>query len=175
MEPNARTKARPTLPRLVIALTIALCPSALMAADVFDRFHLPDAWEDSFWASRNAKALLSIDLKAVADLVPAQAGVRFCRCPSCDATEADDTLDWSIATPKALKCRRCGATFPNDKVPAHEDKKPIPEDVVDVLPGISHKYPYHDVEADKQLYPGERLYLAAKADDRAREFHSKSL
>ncbi len=165
---------RKTLQRIAAALFLTLGPAAPLTADVFDRFDLPDAWEESFWTSPNSKKLLAMEPKTVAALVPVQAGVHFCRCPSCDATEADDTLQWSIESPKSLKCSRCHATFPNDKIPAHEDKKPVPEDVVEVLPEVTHKYPYHDVEAEKQRFPGERLYLAAKADDRAREFFAKA-
>ena len=41
--------------------------------------------------------------------------------------------------------------------------KVVPEDAVEVRPGVTHKYPYHEVEPPRQRYPGERLYLAAKA------------
>lgn len=159
---------------LVIILAVAFGSNSSGAADVFARFDLPDAWESSFWASANAKKLLDLEPRAIAALVPIQAGIHFCRCPACDAPEADDPLEWSLERPQSLHCKHCGASFPNDKFPAHEEKKPVPEDVVDVLPGITHKYPYHEVEADHQRYPGERLYLAAKSDDRAREFLAKA-
>ena len=159
---------------LVFTLASAFGSNALHAADVFARFDLPDAWESSFWASANAKKWLDLEPKAIAALVPTQAGVHFCRCPACDATEADDPLEWSLEKPKTLVCKRCGASLPNDKFPAHQEKKPVPEDVVEVLPGINHKYPYHEVEADHQRYPGERLYLDAKTDGRARAFLAKA-
>ena len=62
----------------------------------FARFELPDDWEARFWADPNVKALLALDAKALAELVPVQAGVRFCRCPGCDASEADDPLVWAL-------------------------------------------------------------------------------
>ena len=159
---------------LVVTLPCAFGSNSSYAGDVFARFSLPDAWESTFWASSNAKKLLDLDPKTIAALVPTQAGVHFCRCPSCDASEADDTLEWSLEKPKTLACKHCGALLPNDKFPTHEKKKPVPEDVVEVLPGITHVYPYHEVETAHQRYPGERLYLAAKADDRAREFFAKA-
>ncbi len=160
--------------QVILCIGFVLAGSARAAGEPFARFELPDAWETTFWASPNAKAVLKLDLKAVADLVPKQAGVHFCRCPACDAREADDPLTWTVEKPKQLTCAKCGATLPNEKVPAHDEKKPVPEETVEVLPGTVHKYPYHAVEADKALYPDERLYLSAKIDDRAREFLSKT-
>ncbi|MGE3819483.1 MAG: hypothetical protein AB7I30_08610, partial [Isosphaeraceae bacterium] len=144
------------------------------SAEPFARFTLPEEWQTRFWASPNAKALLKLTPKEVAELVPTQAGLRFCRCPACDAEEADEPLDWSLATPKGLTCRKCGVTLPNDKYPAADDKKKVPEEVVEVLPGVSHHYPYHEVEPNRQRHAGERLYLAAKADEQARVFLAKA-
>ena len=107
-------------------------------------------------------------------MVPVQAGIRFCRCPACDTLEADDSLVWSIAHPKSLTCKRCGITVPNDKIPAHPEKKDVPEDKVEVLPRVVHTYPYHEVEAIQRRYPGERLYLSAKRDHETREFLAKA-
>ena len=59
------------------------------------------------------RELLALDPKALAELVPVQAGVRYCRCPGCDAGEADDPLAWSVLKPKVLTCRRCGLTVPS--------------------------------------------------------------
>ena len=53
------------------------------------------------------------------------------------------------------------------------DKK-VPEETVEVLPQVIHHYPYHAVEPEKQRYPDERLYLAAKRDYEAREFLAKA-
>jgi hypothetical protein len=143
-------------------------------AGPFDRFDLPDDWEERFWSSPDVKALLRLSPKQVADLVPVQAGIRFCRCPACEADEADDPLAWSAEHPEALTCRRCGVTVPNDKFPAHEDKKPAPEEKIEVRPGVVHSYPYHEVPADHQRYPEERLYLAAKRDYEAKTFLCKA-
>ncbi|HMB05371.1 MAG TPA: hypothetical protein VKP69_16745, partial [Isosphaeraceae bacterium] len=139
----------------------------------FDGFDLPDAWEAKFWADPGVKMLLRLDPRALADLVPVQAGVRFCRCPNCDAPEADDPLAWSATKPQVLTCRRCGASVPNETYPAKDDKK-VPEEAVEVLPRVIHHYPYHAVEPGEQRYPEERLYLAAKRDYEAREFLSKA-
>ncbi|MHC5544391.1 hypothetical protein ACYOEI_39685, partial [Singulisphaera rosea] len=77
--------------------------------------------------------------------------------------------------PAVLTCRHCGVAVPNDQFPAKDEKdKKVPEDVVDVLPRVTHHYPYHVVEAAKQRYPDERLYLAAKRDYEARQFLSKA-
>jgi hypothetical protein len=42
-----------------------------------------------------------------------------------------------------------------------DSKEAVPEETIEVLPGIFHKYPYHTVEPEHQAYPDERLYLAA--------------
>jgi hypothetical protein len=167
--------------RFVVAVLVL---AAVMGADapgtsrvhtLFAQFDLPDGWEERFWADPLVKALRSRDAKALAGLVPVQAGVRFCRCPACDAEETDDPLVWSIAKPDVLTCRRCGISVPNDKYPAKDEKeKKVPEEAVKVLPGVTHHYPYHAVEADKQRYPDERLYLAAKRDYEARQFLAKA-
>jgi hypothetical protein len=180
--PRLRPAATPA--RRVGAVLVVL--SALAAGTVADglgpagreapfaQFGLPDEWEERFWADPDTKALLALDPKAVADLVPVQAGLRHCRCPSCDATEADDTLSWSIRKPDIVTCRRCGATVPNDEFPARDKDKKVPEEVVEVRPRVFHKYPYHAVAEEKQLYPEERLYLSAKRDYEAREFLAKA-
>ena len=166
--------------RITRSLWIACCAWSILAGstradgDVFAQVELPEAWERAFWSSPNAQAILKLELAAVADLVPKQAGVHFCRCPACNAPEADDPLAWSVENAKQLTCSRCRVILPNDKYPAHEEKKPAPEDTVEVLPGVVHKYPYHVVEAERALYPDERLYLSAKVDDRAREFLAKT-
>ncbi len=139
----------------------------------FDAFDLPDAWQDRFWASPGAKALLALEPKALADLVPVQAGLRYCRCPGCDAGEAEEPLAWDVGKPKVLKCRKCGIAVPNDEFPAKADGK-IPEEAIEVLPHVIHHYPYHVVEPEHLRYPDERLYLEAKRDYEAREFLSKA-
>ncbi|SIO18830.1 hypothetical protein SAMN05444166_2891 [Singulisphaera sp. GP187] len=143
--------------------------------NLFAQFELPDHWETKFWADPNAKALLTLDTKALAELVPVQAGIRHTRCPACDATEASNSLTWSVSRPKVLTCRHCQVTVPNETYPAKDEKeKKVPEDVVQVLHGVSHHYPYHVVEPAKQRYPDEKLYLAAKRDYEAREFLAKA-
>ena len=142
--------------------------------NLFAQFDLPDAWESRFWADPAVAGLLSLEPKALAEMVPAQAGLRYCRCPACDATESEDPLRWSVAKPKVLTCRRCGVEVPNDSYPAPDKDKKIPEEAVEVLPRIIHKYPYHAVEAEKQRYPDERLYLSAKRDYEVRQFLTKA-
>jgi hypothetical protein len=139
----------------------------------FAQFELPDAWETRFWDDADTKALLKLDPKALAELVPVQAGLRFCRCPGCDADEASDPLIWSATKPQSLTCSRCGQTFPNAKFPEKKDGK-IPEEAVEVLPGKIHHYPYHLVAADAQHYADERLYLDAKRDYETRESLAKA-
>jgi hypothetical protein len=148
--------------------------SASRAADgPFSTFDLPDRWEAKFWADPGLAALLDLDVKAIAALVPEQAGFKYCRCPKCGVSDLDDPLSWSIAKPDRLTCRTCSATFPDEKYPAKTSDK-VPEEVVEVSPRHFHRYPYHAVEAEKCLYPDERIYLAAKRDHEAREFLAKA-
>jgi len=175
---NPRRRTAPALgwaaSILVLAVTlVAAGPPSPPATspDPFARFDLPDDWEAKFWSGPDARALLALDPKAVADLVPKQAGVRYCRCPACDAPEADDPLAWSVGRPGVVTCERCGVRVPNAKFPARQGKeKEVPEEEVEVLPGVTHHYPYHEAKPEHQRYPGERLYLAAKRDYEAREF-----
>jgi hypothetical protein len=139
---------------------------------------LPDTWEARFWADPAVKAMLDRDAAAVAAMVPKQAGFRHARCPSCGASERDDPLRWSPATPDKLACRACGGTFPNETIPAKVPPGPnlppaVPEEAIEVRTGVVHRYPYHAVEAGKAQYPDERVYLAAKRDYEAREFLAK--
>ena len=119
--------------------------------DLLGKAEIPAAWRTQFWASPSGRALLRLDPKQVADLVPVQSGLRFCRCPACGAEERDEPLLWSLEQPKALKCRRCGVIVPSDKYPAKANGKEVPEETVEVLPGVIHHYPYHAVEEGKAL------------------------
>ena len=152
-----------------------LNPQAAPSSDgeFFARMALPPAWRAGYWQSAEAKALLRLGPKAVADLVPVQSGARFCRCPACGAEERDDPLAWSIERPAVVKCRRCGVTVPDDKYPAKVNKE-VPEEKVEVLPGVVHVYPYHAVEESKARYPDERLYLRAKVDYEVRKSLAKA-
>lgn len=141
--------------------------------DRFGRFELPPSWRETFWKNPNARALREKCLGEVADLVPVQAGLRFCRCPACGAEEQDDPLAWSIQEPEVLKCRRCGVKVPNADFPAKVDKA-VPEEKVEVQSGVLHHYPYHAVAADKARYPDERLYLQARRDYEARKFLARA-
>jgi hypothetical protein len=122
--------------------------------------------------SRASGTLLTRDAQALAALVPTQAGLRFCRCPACPADEAEDPLSWTPEQPESLICRRCGVRLPNDTIPAKVADK-VPEEAVEVLPGVVHRYPYHAVEPQRQRHPDERIYLAAKRDYEIREFLAK--
>ena len=77
---------------------------------------------------------------AIAQLVPVQAGLRFCRCPGCGASEVENTLTWSLERPDKVTCRRCGITVPNDTIPAKgkdkDDKEAATADEIEVLPGV---------------------------------------
>ncbi len=157
----------------IVVLVLSLLSTHAFAGDPFAKFDLPDSWEARFWGSPEAVALLEMDSKRLADLVPIQAGFRFCRCPACDSNEADDTLTWSIKKPKVITCKQCNESFPNDKFPAQVDKK-FPEDTIEVVPGRIHHYPYFVVEAEKQRRADERLYLSAKRDYEAREYLAKA-
>jgi hypothetical protein len=144
-------------------------------ASLFAQFGLPPEWQTRFWAEPGVKELLALEPKALADLVPTQAGVRFCRCPACDATEEENALKWSPAKPDVVTCQRCKAELPNAKIPAKDEKdKKVPEETVQVLPQHEHHYPYHAVAGDKQRYPDERIYVHAKRDYEAREFLAKA-
>ena len=140
----------------------------------FERFLPPAEWQTRFWASPDAQALVKLDRKALADLVPTQAGLRYCRCPSCGAAETTDPLAWSIRRPEVVVCRQCQGSFPNDSIPARDKDKKVPEDLVEVLPGVTHRYPYHVPDADAQQLPDEHLYLSARRDYEAREYLAKA-
>ncbi|HEU5115261.1 MAG TPA: hypothetical protein VFT74_01150, partial [Isosphaeraceae bacterium] len=142
-------------------------------SDPFAAFDLPDVWEERFWNDPEVKALLSLEPKALADLVPEQAGLRFCRCPKCGAAESESPLQWSPSKPEVVTCKVCGVSVPNDEFPAQADKK-VPEETVEVLPGVVHHYPYHVVPELTQTYPEERLYLSARRDYEAREYLARA-
>ena len=144
------------------------------ADPIFSQFELPASWRARFWNSADAGALREKCLGEVTDLVPVQAGLRFCRCPGCGAEERDDPLAWSIQDPDVLKCRRCGIKVPNDAFPAKVNKE-IPEEKVEVESGTIHHYPFHTVAADKARYPDERLYLQAKRDYEARKYLARAV
>lgn len=133
----------------------------------------PKEWREAFWKSPSAQALLKLSPKEAADLVPVQAGLRFCRCPACGASEAEDPLVWSVEEPKTLKCRKCEVVVPNDEYPAKVGGA-VPEEKIEVVPGVWHAYPHHVVGPEKETYVGERLYLDAKRDYEARAFLSKA-
>jgi hypothetical protein len=205
--PRCKTQVSKRLGRVAacVALVVSIVAGSGSAraqgargAGPFGGFDLPPAWQERFWARAGAKAILALDERALADLVPAQAGLRFCRCPHCEAEEADDPLGWDPGTPDVLTCRRCGkvaweresaggnrgsADKKDDKgQPKDDDKgkdkpkeKPKESDEsVEVLPRLIHHYPYVAVEPERQHYPDERLYLAAKRDYEVREFLSKA-
>jgi hypothetical protein len=174
-------KERSIVPPALVGLLCALAASARGAdeaparANPFAAFHLPEAWQERFWADAGVKKLLELDPAELAQLVPVQAGLRFCRCPGCGASEAENTLTWSLGQPELLTCRQCGITVPNDKIPAKvKDQDAPPADEIEVLPGVVHRYPYHVLEPERQAYPDERLYLAAKRDHEVREFLAKA-
>ncbi|WP_435007609.1 hypothetical protein P12x_004874 [Tundrisphaera lichenicola] len=164
----------PSFAGLLILSTIGQgAPPANPSANPLSGIELPDEWATRFWGTPEAKALLAMDPKALAKLVPEQAGLRFCRCPGCEAPEGEETLRWSILKPEVATCSRCGASYPNEKVPAPVDKK-VPEETIEVVPGVVHHYPYAAVEPAVARYPEERLYLAARRDYEAREYLSKA-
>ena len=142
--------------------------------ELLGKAELPAAWRTQFWTSPAGRAFLRLEPKQLADLVPVQSGLRFCRCPACGALDRDEPLVWSLEQPKALKCRRCGVIVPNDKYPAKANGKEVPEETVEVLPGVIHHYPYHAVEEGKTRYPDERLFLQARIDYEARKYLAKA-
>src|SRR5262245_23191051 len=182
--PATERKARRTWP-IGVFLLLSFAPGTLAAAGqsgprsldegASNQLELPQAWQARFWNSAAAQALLRMEPRAVADLVPAQAGVKHCRCPSCGADDRDDPLSWTIEQPKLLKCRCCGVSLPDEKFPAKvKDKDEIPEETVEVVPGVVHHYPYHQVEDSKARFPDERIYLQAKIDYETRKYLAKA-
>jgi len=171
---------------VVLALAVTCCVTMATARpgrtasvpagndELLGKAEIPAAWRTQFWASPSGRALLRLDPKQVADLVPVQSGLRFCRCPACGAEERDEPLVWSLEQPKALKCRRCGVIVPSEKYPAKANGKEVPEETVEVLPGVIHHYPYHAVEEGKARYPDERLFLQARIDYEARKHLAKA-
>ena len=163
-------------PALAAVLMALSCPtSAQPPGPPLGPVSLPGEWQDRFWGTPQAKALLKLSPKELADLVPVQAGLKFCACPACGAGERSDPLSWSIEQPKVVLCRKCQGAFPNANYPAPNpaDKK-IRVEMVEVRPGVWHEYPYHAVELEKAEYPDQRLYLSAKRDYEARAYLSKA-
>jgi hypothetical protein len=149
-------------------------PAGLAARpSVLGPVELPREWQDQFWKSSSAQALLKLTPKQIADLVPVQSGLRFCRCPACGAAEREDPLAWDVEKPTVVTCRACKGSFPNDSFPAKVNNA-IPEEKVEVLPGVWHSYPYHAVVAEKAAYPDERLYINARRDYEARAYLAKA-
>ena len=165
--------ARPSLGIGILAVALIAAGPPGARVDPFARFELPDEWQARFWGNPDARALLKLEPKALAALVPVQAGLRFCPCPGCDAPDRADPLGWSIRKPASLTCKRCGATFPDDKIPAKKDGK-APEETIEVAPGVTHKYPYHVAEGDHARYADDRLFLDARRDHEAREYLAKA-
>jgi hypothetical protein len=163
------TAPQPRALALALALTL-LAPAAATAAGApLGPVRLPKEWQDKFWASPQAQALLKLSPKEAADLVPKQAGIRFCGCPACGIDERDDPLSWSVEKPKVVVCGKCKGEFPGPGFPSAA----LTENV-EVLPGVWHLYPYHAAVPEKSHYPEERLYLAAKVDYEARAYLSKA-
>ncbi len=183
---SARRHGRALCPLLMLlalfhsgSAPAAQVPSRPLPADPFAGFTLPDDWEAKFWDSAEVKALVAMEPKAVAALVPVQAGLRYCRCAACGASDQDEPLTWSVLKPAVVTCRKCGVDLPNDQYPAKVPLPPplppgVPEESVEVRPKVFHKYPYHQVAAEKQAHPDERLYLAARRDYEAREFLARA-
>ena len=163
---------------LLAILVLSPMASTRAGDGPFAGFDLPDAWEERFWAEPGVIRLLDLEPEDLVDLVPSQAGLRFCRCPGCGAVEAEEPLAWSIEEPGTLTCRRCGIVVPNETYPAKATDGPfkdkVPEETIEVRDGITHVYPYHLVADDRRAYPDERLYLAAKRDYEAREFLARA-
>ena len=151
---------------LLLAALAADAPPPLAAVE------LPAAWRARYWAGPSAKALDALGPKELAALVPAQSGLKYCRCPACGAADVDDPLAWSAADPKHLACRRCKAVLPDDKFPAKVDGK-VPAEEVEVRPREVHRYPYHALSPQQQSFPDERAYLDARRDHEAREALAK--
>lgn len=136
-------------------------------------FQIPDSWQKKFWSEPGTLELLDLDSKAVAALVPEQAGLKYCRCPKCGAADQTDPLIWRVAQPTRLKCRTCSTSLPDEKIPAKVGDK-IPEEIVEVFPRKFHRYPYHVIDSEKANYPDERVFIAAKRDYEAREYLAKA-
>ena len=175
-EDGTWTACRWLIPRIgIIVLLGSLRGSTpAEAEDWFDRFLPPAEWQTRFWTSPDAVALRQLEPQALAHLVPTQAGLRYCRCPDCGAAETTDPLAWSLRQPDQVVCRQCAKSFPNDSVPAKDKDKKIPEDAIEVVPGVIHKYPYHVPDPEAQRRPDERLYIQARRDFEAREYLAKT-
>ena len=163
--------------RVALALLLMLAAGtnrARAGGAWYERFLPPAEWQERFWAGADAQALRKLDRKALVELVPTQAGLRYCRCPGCGAGELAEPLGWSLRKPEVVTCKQCRASYPSEAVPAKDKDKKVPEEAIEVVPGTIHKYPYHVPEAEAQQVPDERLYLAARRDHEAREFLAKA-
>ncbi len=86
------------------------------------QFDLPDDWEARFWGGPTVALPGDEPESPRRGSCRPRAGLRYCRCPSCDAPEDDEPLAWSIKAPTLVTCKKCGATFPTTRFP-HQDCK----------------------------------------------------
>jgi hypothetical protein len=146
---------------------------------LFHQFRLPVAWQEHFWATTGAQKLLELEPAELARLVPEQAGLRWVRCPACNAPENLETIVWTPEKPGVATCSKCNVSVPSDQFPAKVPPAPgqppvVLEELVEVAPRLLHHYPYHVVVPEHQKFPEERLYLAARRDYAAREYLLKA-
>lgn len=102
--------------------------------------------------------LKSLSESEMLALVPEQSGIFFTECPNCE-TDSQDWGDWEWRPqqPHQIKCRGCGAVYPNPQYPDTEYLA-VP------APGGEHRYYYY------QRPDGYRLFFRARADYLAREY-----
>jgi len=102
--------------------------------------------------------LLSLSEQEMLTLVPEQSGIYFTECPNCE-TDSQDWGDWEWVPqkPHQLKCKGCGAVYPNPQYPDHEY-------ISVVAPTGEHRYYYY------QRPDGYRLFFQARADYLAAEY-----
>ena len=148
------------------------------AADPFARFDLPDAWEARFWAEPGRQGRSEARARATWPTSSRpRPGSASAAARACDADRGRRPA--RLVGREARRSSPAGAAgrpSPTTKFPAPRTRRTrsVPEETVEVLPGVIHHYPYHEVEPEQQQYPDERLYLAAKRDYEAREYLAKA-
>lgn len=181
LEPGSHGRVNCAVASLVWALFVAAtvqraaadAPVVKLSPEIRALLPSPE-WEAAYWSNPDSVALLELDALAIARLMPLQAGLRWARCPACDAPEASEPLQWSPTKPLVATCAKCGVDLPNDQYPAKVPPAPgqppvVPVETIEVFPRRIHTYPYHTVPPERQRYPDERIYIEARRDYAARE------
>ena len=67
------------------------------------------------------KQITAMTEEQMLSFVPDKPVTTYCECPNCyGGVEGNNIFEWSVGRPTELKCRFCGALYPNEKYPEDE-------------------------------------------------------